>query len=118
MSSAHVIRLRRPRCQRVPARLVYLALDLAVAVVLAVALLIVAERVFLPVGWVCGLVGLLEVHRARRAGERFLSEFADWREGYELRSVSPREWANLALDVAFTTAEAALVTLIVSQVGR
>ena len=62
MSNALVIAVRRRRCW--PARLVYLALDWALAVVLAVALLIVAERVFLPAGWVCGLVGLLEVHRA------------------------------------------------------
>lgn len=116
MSNALVIAVRRRRCW--PARLVYLALDWALAVVLAVALLIVAERVFLPAGWVCGLVGLLEVHRARRAGERFLRELADWREGYELRSVSSQEWAALALDMTFTALEAALVTLIVSQVGR
>ncbi len=116
MSSALAIAIRKRR--RWPTRLVYRALDLTSAISLAVALLIFAGRFFLPFGWICGFPGALEAHRVRRAWELFQCELADWRTGYELRPVSPPEWASLASDITFTVLEDTLVALLVSHVGQ
>lgn len=116
MNSALAMAVRKRR--RWPTRLVYRALDLTSAISLMVALLIFAWRFFLPLGWICGLPGALEAHRVRRTWELFQCELADWRAGYELRPVSPPDWASLALDITFTVLEDALVALLVSHVGR
>lgn len=116
MSSALAIAVRKRR--RWPTRLLYRALDLASAISLTVALLILTGRFPLPFGWICGLAGALEAHRARRAWELLRCELADWRMGYELRPVSPPEWASLASDITFTVLEGVLVALLVSHVGR
>jgi len=116
MNSALAIPVRKRR--RWPTRLLYRVLDLACAVGLAVGLLILTERFFLPLGWICGLAGVLEAHRVRRAWELLRRELADWRMGYELRPVSPPEWASLASDITFTVLEDTLVALLVTHVGR